>query len=165
MSISNRNLGYMLTALAVISYIFGIATGFVANKYLDDQELKQLPNTMTYSEMQQSLAEREAIPIYSLAFEQHHDYSNVTLQNYDARNYCLVIYDESGNELVHSWLADVFVASDSSLEDSYFIPLDNGSCILKTSEDLFISQLSTELFRDLSEDQIDFVLSYLFRNV
>lgn len=165
MSVSNRNLVYILTALAIISYIFGIATGFIANKYLDDQEMKQLPNTMTYSEMQQSLAESEASPIYSLAFEKHHDYSNITLSNYDARNYCLIIYDENGNELVHSWLADVFIATDSSLEDSYFIPLDKGSCILKTSEDLFVSQLSAELFRDLSEDQIDFILSYLFRNV
>ena len=165
MSIAKRDLRCIIVLIAIVSHLCGITTGIFLGNALTDSETKQLPNTMTYSEMQQSLAESEAIQIYSLAFEQHHDYSNVTLQNYDARNYCLVIYDESGNELVHSWLADVFVASDSSLEDSYFIPLDNGSCILKTSEDLFISQLSTELFRDLSEDQIDFVLSYLFRNV
>lgn len=152
-----------IAAIAMVVTLL-ILGGFIGYEYCDQEWEDSMPKNVTYAELQELLS-KEATLIYSIAFEMHDEYSDITLPTYDSRNYCMIIYDDFGKEIVHTWLCDVIVAQDGSLEDSYFIPAEDDLYVLKTSEDLFVSQLSKEHFRNLNEEQIDFILTYLFRNV
>ncbi len=108
--------------------------------------------------------------IKGVQFEMHGEEENGTLATYNAENYCMMAeYDKPSDTsevfITHTPLTDMIIIEDNTQDPASLAVTSKDKITVKVNKEAFVELLSKDNFKGMSDTQLNFILSYMFKDI